>query len=190
MVDFAREYGCNIFSQNGEDGIIDEILRRIKMNHGISVEFGAPTKSYCSNTFNLDGLWQKYFFDVDPSEPGIIKKTISEQNVNELPKCNILSIDIDGNDYSVWKAYTGLPEIVVIEINSDYPPGAFLIHGIHHHSGTTYAPMVKLGLEKGYFLVCHTGNLIFLQRQYRNLFPEIIGDGIANAQDYFNDKWL
>src|SRR5258708_668513 len=77
MLDFAKRYGCNIHSQFNEDGIIDEILKRLKLNHGVTVEFGAPTKTYCSNTYNLDNLWQKYFFDIDPSEPGIIKKEIT-----------------------------------------------------------------------------------------------------------------
>lgn len=188
MLDFAKRYGCNIHSQFGEDGIIDEILKRLKLNHGVAVEFGAPTKSYCSNTFNLDNLWQKYFFDIDPAETGIIKKEITPANVNELPKCDLLSIDIDGNDYNVWFAYKGKPKVVIIEINSSIQPTENLpVSDLK--GGTCYKQMLMLGISKGYFLVCHTGNMIFVLNEYKDLFPEVIGDGF-NHEIYFNTSHL
>lgn len=189
MVDFAKRYGVNIYSQFGEDGIIDEILKRIKLNHGVSVEFGAPTKQYCSNTYNLDNLWQKYFYDINPSESGIIKKEITQDNVNELPTCDLISIDVDGNDYNIWFAYNGKPKVVIIEINSSVLPTANTpISDLQH--GTCYKQMLLLGLAKGYFLVCHTGNMIFVANRYRDLFPEVIGDGFTNSDLYFNKSHL
>ena len=50
--------------------------------------------------------------------------------------------------------------------------------------------MVELAIEKGYFLLCHTGNLVFMDKQYKKLFPEIKGDGLKNAEQYFKRDWL
>lgn len=189
MLDFVKRYGINIHSQFGEDGIISEILKRLKLNHGVSVEFGAPTKTYCSNTANLDNLWQKFYYDIDPAETGIMKKEITPANINELPGCDIISIDIDGNDYNIWFAYKGKPRIVIIEVNSSVLPTENLpVSDLQH--GTCYKQMLLLGIAKGYFLVCHTGNMIFVDKKYRSLFPEITGDGLSNYELYFNRSHL
>jgi hypothetical protein len=50
--------------------------------------------------------------------------------------------------------------------------------------------MVKLAIEKGYFLLAHTGNLVFVDKQYRKLFPEVKGDGVKNFHEYFKCDWL
>jgi hypothetical protein len=50
-----QKYRKNIFSQNGEDGVISEILERLKLNKNNSwcCEFGAWDGIHGSNTFNL-----------------------------------------------------------------------------------------------------------------------------------------
>lgn len=77
---------------------------------------------------------------------------------------DVLSIDIDSYDYQVWKSITQYrPKIVIIEINSDaYPFDEQHIHS-ERYQGTAFLPMVQLGVQKGYTLVCHTGNLIFIR---------------------------
>lgn len=189
MLDFYNEYKAHKYSQNGEAGIIDEIINRIGLQGGVAIEFGAPTKDYCSNIFHLNHKWMKVYYDIDPSDKTIIQKTITPENINEIGNCTILSVDIDGNDYNVWKAYNGTPDIVVIEINSSKDPKASLPVSDMQH-GTAYRPMVELGISKGYFLVCHTGNLIFVKNQYRTLFKEIKGDGLVNYQLYFKTEWI
>jgi hypothetical protein len=189
MLTFVNKYSQDIFSQNGENGIIDECIKRIGLLPGTAVEFGAPTREYCSNINHLTG-WDLRFFDINPSDPYITAAEITPQNVNEIiPRCSILSIDIDGNDYNVWRAYIGSPDIVIIEINSSlYPLNNTPVSSLQF--GTCYKPMVELGIEKGYFLLCHTGNLIFVLNKYRRLFHEITGNGIDNVKEYFNDKFL
>ncbi len=183
MLEFAKKYHKNVYSQNGEDGIIAEVLKRIDYLTGVSVEFGAPDRFFCSNTANLNG-WVKHYYS-DKASEGVQEKFITPENVNELPECDVLSIDIDGNDYNVWKAYKGKPAVVVIEINSSCPPGDVIISSPEH--GTTYTPMVNLGIEKGYFLLCHTGNLVFVRNDFKHLFPEIEE---LNDELYFNKAWL
>jgi hypothetical protein len=188
MKSFYEKYASNIYSQNGEDGIIAECLKRIDIKEKVAVEFGAPTREYCSNIMALDG-WDKHWFDLVPADPYVHKKTITPENVNDLPECSILSIDIDGNDYNVWKAYNGKPNIVVIEINSSIHPEA-ISPVSDPERGTGYSPMLQLGIMKGYFLLVHTGNLIFVLNEHRALFPEIVGDGLMNWKEYFKTDWL
>ena|SRR5579864_1706125 len=190
MLTFAAKYGQNITSQFGENGILGEIIHRIfpKDESRLAVEFGAPTKQYCSNIYPLNILWDKKWLDIDPQEFGIQKVTITPENINDLFQTpNLLSIDIDNDDYHIWKAYDASPEIVVIEVNSSLPPPMREIPG---KRGASYMSMLELGMSKGYFLVCHTGNMIFVRKDFRHLFPEVIGDGLDNYNLYFNTSHL
>jgi hypothetical protein len=193
MKSFREKYKSDMTSQNGENGIIQEVITRIWDKpfaecFGRAIEFGAPTKQYCSNIFPLGEKWSKYYYDISPNEPGITKVEITPDNVNYIIRdCEVLSIDIDNNDYNVWAAYNESPDIVIIEVNSSVPPP---IEMIPTGSGSSYMSMLHLGLSKGYFLLCHTGNMIFVLNAYRHLFPEIIGDGIWNFSEYFNTEFL
>jgi hypothetical protein len=200
MIDFAKKYGHNRFSQNMEDGILEEVLDRIDLLGGRCVEFGAADGTFCSNTANLivEG-WKGKLIEGDqdlfsrmlnnqelPDDVDMENAFVTPGNVNHLVgECDLLSIDIDGNDYEVWKAYSYKPSIVIIEVNSDILPTERVFD-----RGTSYLPMVELGIEKGYFLLCHTGNLIFVDNKYRKLFPEVKGNGIENADKYFNYSWV
>lgn len=187
MLTFYNKYKGGDFSQNGESGIIDEICKRIKLNKGTAVEFGAPTKDYCSNIFHLpEPAWNKMYFDINPQDPTIMRAEITPENVNSIiPNCDILSIDVDGNDYNIWAAYKHKPAIVIIEINSSIHPEAdYPVSSLS--DGTGYKPMVGLGDKKGYMLICHTGNLIFVDQKYSDKFPEIDGAW----EDFFNTQWL
>lgn len=182
MLDFVLKYGYNTYSQNGEDGIIEECIKRINPDLKVAVEFGGVDGVFCSNTASLG--WKRFLYDIEPSDFSVEKKEITPENVNQLPECEVLSIDIDGNDYEVWKAYEGKPAIVIIEINSS------LIPEDDHFSigkGSSFSTMLKLGIEKGYFLLCHTGNMIFVLNEYKDLFPEVKG---VDPFELFNKSWL
>lgn len=155
-----------IYSQNGEEGILIEIFERIGIDKGKCCEFGSADGYWCSNTrYFVDNGWEGLFYDA------IHGDYITPGNVNEkVPQeLDLLSIDIDGNDYDVWKAYTGDAKVVVIEINSGFP------EDVEHKSlkeGTSFKTMNGLAKEKGYHLVYHTGNCIYVKNEYKNLFPE------------------
>src|SRR5438046_5120548 len=101
MLEFIKQYSKNIYSQNGENGILNEFIKRLKILNGISVEFGAADGYYCSNTRELiERGWRGYMYDINGSGQ-VINKMITPENVNDLPPCGLLSIDIDGNDYAV-----------------------------------------------------------------------------------------
>lgn len=189
MLTFANKYKGGQYSQNGEAGIIDECIKRIGFIGGVAIEFGAPTKQYCSNIYHLyeNPQWTCLFLDDNPQEEGINKVTITPDNINKLPPCTILSMDTDGEDYRLWQAYKRKPDIVIIEINSSLEP---MREHFNSTNGASYITMLKLGIEKGYFLLCHTGNMIFLLDKYRELFPEIEGTGVLNWEYYFNKSWI
>jgi hypothetical protein len=189
MLTFAQKYGRNVYSQYGEDGIIEEIINRIQPKKLSAVEFGAPTWEYCSNTAYLaDKGWQVHMYDTDPHDPKVIRMEITPENVSHVVGIpTVLSIDCDGPDYHIWNAYKWKPEVVLIEINSSFDPTSFVIPG---PSGASYFAMVWLGKEKGYKLICHTGNLIWVDEKYADLFPEIIGDPLNDHRLYFNRSWL
>jgi hypothetical protein len=203
MRTFHDKYAKNLFSQTGEDGVLEEVFSRIGITKGSAVEFGAHDGKYCSNTrLLLENRWQVMLLEAEAGHAkALIDNTIAypgarlyfgpitAQNVNDLlpAKCNLLSIDIDNDDYHVWKAYNGTADVVVIEINSSKPPGVEMIPGTE---GSSYTSMVKLGIEKGYFLLCHHGNCTFILNKYRELFPEVVGDGLENADLYFSRAWL
>lgn len=84
-----------------------------------------------------------------------------------LPKnYDVLSIDIDTYDLDVWSLHDEYrPKVVVIEINSGIAPGLLE----WHHSGkrgNSFSATLQVALEKGYTLLCHTGNMIFIDNSY------------------------
>lgn len=188
MLTFASKYGCNVYSQFGEDGIIDEAIRRIKPEVKTCIEFGGADGYYCSNTRHLiDQGWTGKMYDMHPGHPSVEKKEITPENVNDIGDCTVLSIDTDNNDYHIWKAYKFKPAIVIIEINSSVDPMVDMIPGEH---GASFKSMVELAINKGYFLLAHTGNCIFVWNKYKHLFPEIKGYPIKDHELYFNKSHL
>ena len=136
-----NDYEYKAFSQFGEDGLINLILKNIYFKNKTFVEFGVENYEESNTKLLLEGFnWSGTIFDCDQNYISNIKKKdfywkfnlntfnkfINSENINsilnehcEVDKISLLSIDIDGNDYWVWKAMNCAdPEIVVIEYNS------------------------------------------------------------------------
>lgn len=205
MLSFFNKYGkCYTYCQNSEEGILEEVIKRLKIDKGHAVEIGANNGTWLSNTAWLIkekgftgtmveadyDLWEQCCKNWASNER--VRSTCSMVNpgninafVDEI--CDVLSIDVDGIDYQIFQSMEAKPKVVIIEIDSSIPPDE---ERFNKEGGAGYLPMVKLGIEKGYFLLCHTGNAIFLRNEYRKLFPEIKGDGISNADKYFRTLWI
>lgn len=129
------------FSQWGEDGIIQFLLRHIKIDRRIFVEFGADNYNSESNTRFLlsNNNWAGLVMDSSKEAIQELRKShsyilydlkavpafITRDNINDLITENgitgeigLLSIDVDGNDYWIWSAINVInPAIVVVEYN-------------------------------------------------------------------------
>lgn len=132
------------FSQFGEDGIIREIFERIGTTNKYFVEFGVENGLECNSTALLykqwQGLWiegskehctkiQSTFSDfIGDKKLTILNEFITAENIESLFKkggvpqeMDILSIDIDYNDYYVWDAIKNYsPRLVIIEYNPTF----------------------------------------------------------------------
>lgn len=204
------KYRKNYYSQNGEDGIIEEILKRLNIDEGWFVEFGAWDGKYLSNTFRLlEQGWEGIDIECDPEKYKDLKETSKEFPKLNIVKTNILinkkncldtlllkypipkefeilSIDIDSVDYYVWDSFKMYkPKIVIIEVNSRIKPGKKYIS----NSGVSFTSMVDLGRTKGYTPVCHTGNIIFVRNDLVNKL-NLPNEELDNPDSLFRMKWV
>jgi hypothetical protein len=178
-----RGFEFSAHSQNGEDGILQEIFRRVGTTNRYFVEFGVETGDQCNCAYLArDKGWAGLFMEAGESEfeklkqnynpfPGIrcCRAMVSSANIEELlaahqvpAEPDLLSIDIDGNDYWVWKAIRNWrPRVVVAEYNPFHlPPKKWVMKEdpTYVWKRTTYfgaslASLTLLGREKGYTLV-------------------------------------
>jgi hypothetical protein len=191
----------NIQSQFGEDGVIEEIFRRIGCRNKICVEFGAWDGVHLSNTWNLWNRqgWAALLIEGDKEKFETLVNTCrSFKNVNtfqayvagsgsnsleaildtfKLPAdIDLLSIDIDGNEYYIIKSLSRyLPRVIIAEYNPTIPPDREIIQAEGEYFGSSALSLLKLGQKKGYKLAHMTATNIFLVHQndfYKLLIDE------------------
>lgn len=203
MIEFVNKYAGNVHSQNGEDSIIQECVKRLGLTSGFCVEVGSNDGLWLSNTrLLLENGWSGSFIEtewplylkcqanwVHRKDVKCICSKVDGHNVNAFVNddCDVLSIDTDGADYEIFEGLKAKPKIVIVEIDSSIPPD---VDAFNSDGGAGFRPMVTLGMNKGYFLLCHTGNLIFIDEQYRYLFPEAAEHPLIYPDLYFNRGWL
>lgn len=174
-------YEFHAHSQHGEDGILREIFRRIGTTSRTFVEFGVEHGMESNTAYLLMQGWRGMWLESNRKSYNRICSTFAAEirggnlavrnvivtpgNINQLletmpDELDILSIDIDSNDYWVWQAATRAPRVVVIEYNAMFPPdhawtqayGDEPIHGTSWF-GASLKALELLGKEKGYALV-------------------------------------
>jgi hypothetical protein len=208
LLDFRK----SVYSQNGEDGVIAEIFRRLPSSvPRWYVEFGAWDGRYGSNcyTLALQG-WHGIMIEGDQLRFKRLEKTAERFPGRMITLCRmvesgphleellssagvphdfgLLSIDIDSSDYDIWKGMEAYrPAVVVIEIDSGTPPGTRRVWSGENFVATTFTSMVELGQSKGYTLICHTGNLVFVRGDLSQPFAP---DLPANVDDLFIRDWV
>jgi len=178
-------YGFKTYAQNDEDGIIQEIFRRIGSTERTFVEFGVESGVECNSAKLLvegwRGLWIEARSDhgnvirrrfapfLDRRKLTLLESLVSAENIDALlaeggmaGEIDLLAIDIDYNDYWVWKAVTVVrPRAVVIEYNASLRPPLSLTVPYDpqgHWDGSNFygaslEALVRLGAEKGYRIV-------------------------------------
>lgn len=165
------------YSQNGEDGILEAIFAMIGTTNKQYVEFGAEDGVQTNTRYlMMKHGWSGLLMDggFENAQINLRKEFINAENIERLfEKYNVpfqfdlLSIDIDGNDYWVWKAVRKYrPRVVVIEYNAHIAPGesktipyeASFMWDKTDYYGASLAALKKLGEEKGYTLLATDRN--------------------------------
>ena len=140
-----REAEFKVFSQFGDDGIIQYLTHRLAPLPDSFVEFGVENYRESNTRFLLlNNNWRGLVMDSDAASIDHIQHDeiywrhtltarrafVTRDNIDDLLKeagflgeVGLLSIDIDGNDYWVWEKLTAInPVIVIVEYNSIFGP--------------------------------------------------------------------
>jgi hypothetical protein len=206
-----------VFSQNGEDGVIEEVLRRVGTRGGTFVEFGAGAGGEGNCVFLAAVLgWEGLLMEADPDlfarldaryegHRGVrtVRARVGPENVNALladhapsREPDVLSIDVDGIDYWIWRALeVARPRAVVIEYNAHLGPDDELVQPLDPRVawdgtdafGASLGALRSLAARKGYRLV-HTDlagvNAFFVRDDLAGPFGR--ADAVpARAPNYF-----
>jgi hypothetical protein len=178
-------YELRVFSQNGEDGVIAEILRRSGTVARYFVELGAGPghENNCALLADVFG-WSGLYAEADAQAGAALEAryahnprvrteivAVTPRNLQSIldeagvpPEFDILSVDVDGSDYWLWEALTEhRPRLVVIEYNAALPHDQRLVAPLdpgHRWDGTEFfgaslGALRALAAVKGYRLV-HT----------------------------------
>lgn len=188
-----RDAGLRVFSEYEEDGILLFLLGAAGIANHSFVDIGAGDRVTGSNTANLavnfgfDGLFidgdaariasGRAFYRSHPDTslcpPQFCHALVTRETVNDLLRAHgrtgevdVLSIDIDGNDYWVWDAIEAIsPRIVVIETHVEFGARSIVVPydpryvypGVHpDYHGASPAAMERLAGKLGYRLVAAT----------------------------------
>lgn len=214
-----EDTGFRVYSQFEEDGILLFLFAVLGTRNKIFVDIGAGNGVANSNCANLaiNSGWHGLFIekDVECVEQGIrfyknhpdtslyppqfVCSQVTKENINSLiqkagleGEIDLLSIDIDGNDYWIWEALECIqPRVVLIETHVEFGEKSIVVPydpnyaypGIHKdYHGASPVAMAKLAKRKGYRLVGanHYGfNTVYIQKGLgEDLIPEAPVDSI------------
>jgi hypothetical protein len=135
--------GCEfkVFSQFGEDGIIQRLVRHLPIEHRTFIEFGVENFAESNCRFlMMNDNWRGFVMDGSPKRIGAIRKLpdlwkfdltaraafVTSENVDGLLASSgfdrdvgVLSIDVDGNDYWILEAISVVrPRLLIVEYNA------------------------------------------------------------------------
>jgi hypothetical protein len=193
----------NIFTYHGEDGIIAYLLRNLEMGIKSFVDIGSGDciTGNCAS-LAVHYHWGGVFLDANQNQLSIgkrfhyknnkikfVKSFVEPETINKLlselcieKEIGLLSIDIDGNDYWIWKAIEVIkPAIVVVEAKIEFGVMDVIVpyrkmHGRESnrmYNGASVKAFEKLGKRKGY-------KLVGANKQGYNLFF-VRADAVVNA---------
>lgn len=178
-------FGYRVYSQADEDGIIREIFRRIGQGKRTFLEIGAGKGVENNSLFLLNQGWRGGWIEGSPRKALAAKrnhsKVISEgrlsveqhfvtaKNIDETvarlapnSDVDLLSIDLDGNDYYILDAIRSIsPRVIVAEYNPKFPADVVWVmeyNEVHRWDSTDYFGASLKALEllltpRGYSLV-------------------------------------
>lgn len=188
MKERLDRFVANVYSQFGEDGCIAHILDRIGPGDRVAVEFGAGDGLSCSNTAALwrDKEWRGFLVESDavryeqlegnarlfnticrrafvqPEGAFSISSLLAEHGITDV---DVMSIDIDGDDYFILDKLAVRPRLVVVEFNPTVPPHVELRQDEPGGTfGASMLALIRLGEARGFRFVGATYCNVFLVR--------------------------
>ena len=204
-INSIQDVEFKVFSQWGDDGIIQYLINKVDIPNKTFIEFGVENYKESNTRFLLiNNNWSGYVIDGSKDNINFIKKDpiswafdlhakdafITRDNINELlvefikkgydSEIGLLSIDIDGNDFWVWKEINLInPIIVITEYNAVFgkenawsiPYAAdFYRHNASdsfQYWGASLKAFCKLAGSKGYYFIgCNSnGNNAYFVRK-------------------------
>jgi len=209
-------HGFRGYSQHDEDGMIQEIFKRIGVSNRAFVEFGVGDGTENNTAYLLPSGWRGLWIDggdanaaairarfasfIHGGQLSFVQAFVDRDSINGIiekagrsGEIDLLSIDIDGNDYWLWEVMSVVkPRVVVIEYNALFrPPVAvvaeysrnFVWDGTGYY-GASLQALEALGARKGYALVgCSLSGInAFFVRQ------DLVGDKFCapfTAENHF-----
>jgi glycosyltransferase involved in cell wall biosynthesis len=212
-------FELRVFSQNGEDGVLAEILRRVGAPARHFVEFGVESgrEGNCVYLADVAG-WHGLFIEAGEemfrlledkyaAREGVktIRARVTARNVEALfaqagvpEEPDVVSIDVDGQDYWIWEAIERYrPRVMIVEYNSAIDPRRRLVQpdeagrswdGTDRY-GASVAALQVLAERKGYRLV-HTDlsavNAFFVRADLAgHAFPEPGDVAVRGTPNYY-----
>jgi len=194
MPENLNNFYKNVYSQRGEDGIIEEICKRIGLQTGYCMEFGAGDGMSLSNTKNLINKgWSAFMVESSTPLYNICVKRYQDNPkvicLNAAVDCdnnsvdklidtyfmrpNILSIDIDGNDYEVlYSINMFFPDLIIVECNPYRYPLDPNYYGYIHDLQESFHAFNIIAREMGYIPICYTQNIFYINEEHYHLFKD------------------
>lgn len=198
------------YSQNGEEYLLKYIFDNIKPTNEFFVDLGAWDGTHLSNTKLFRELgWLGLL--VDGKEfPGVYKSFITKENIIDTLKLfntpkgfDLLSIDIDGNDYWILREVLShyKPRVIVSEFNSEHPleesktieyNPEFTFDNFSDYYGYTFGAGEKLANEFGYTIIWQQSNtnLFYLRNDLVIEKPEFNKEVYRHWNGISNKKWI
>lgn len=140
-----EHFGFKVYSQNDEDGILEEIFRRLGIQGGRFLEIGVENGLECNSLYLLHQGWTGIWVDGNSRQRPVIEAKfgslirngrlnlhigfVTAENMASLfaelgvgqEELDFLSIDIDGMDIYLLEAMPVRPKVLCVEFNSKFP---------------------------------------------------------------------
>ena len=200
------ELEFKVFSQFGDDGIIQYLARSLRLRHRTFVEFGVGDYLESNTRFLLQkDNWSGFVMDGSRKCIERLKDApffwkhdlraeavfVTRENIRGLLRdythgwagVDLLHIDLDGNDYWIWREIDLSPTVVIVEYNSVFGADRAITvpyraefqraaaHYSHLYWGCSLRAMHGLAQQKGYaFIGCNSAgnNAYFVRRDAMN----------------------
>jgi hypothetical protein len=194
-----------VYSQFGEDGVIEKLSKDLGIETGTYFEFGIGPNHKQTIADGLEGNfvllrergWKGVFLDGKtlPPEVGVRQEFITALNINELYKkhnvpddLDFMSIDVDGQELWIWMALQYRPKVMIIEYNvgQGSEVSVSIQFNVNHkwdgtrYHGASIVAMNKIAKAKFYTLVyTNIGNAFYVR-----------DDLVSNKSDFVFERLI